>query len=112
MNDLANVLSDQGHYEEAERLNQDVLSARRRIFGPDHPVTASSMYNLGCLAALRGRRDEAISLLSQAVDHGLSPDIDLGMDTDSDLKSLHSDPRFQKIVAAAKQRAALQRANR
>jgi hypothetical protein len=105
MNDLANDLSDQGHYQEAEKLNRRVLEVRRRVFGPDHPFTASSIYNLGCLAALTGRHKEAISLLSEAVDHGLDADLDLHMDRDSDLKSLHGAPRFTALVAHAKERA-------
>ncbi len=112
MNSLANVLSDERRYEEAEKLNREALEIRRRIFGPDHPITASSVYNVGCIAALMGRRDEALSLLSQAVDHGLSPDLDLGMDKDTDLKSLHGDPRFAALLMHAKERAAaLQKSN-
>ena len=45
-------------------------------------------------------------MLSQAVDHGLSPSVDLGIDKDPDLKSLHGDPRFAALVAHAKERAA------
>jgi tetratricopeptide (TPR) repeat protein len=105
MNDLADDLSDQGHYQEAEKLNLTVREGRRRVFGPDHPLTASSTYNLACLAALTGRRNEAISLLSQAVDHGLDADLDLYTAKDSDFKSLHGDPRFTALVAHAKERA-------
>jgi serine/threonine protein kinase len=104
MNDLANVLSDEHQYEEAEKLNREALEIRRRVFGPDHRITASSVYNLGCLAALMGRRDEALTLLSQAVDHGLGPDLDLGMAKDGDLKSLHGDARFDALVRHAQER--------
>jgi non-specific serine/threonine protein kinase/serine/threonine-protein kinase len=106
MNDLANILSDQHHYEEAEKLNQEALEIRRHVFGPDHPITASSVYNLACLAALMGRRDEALTLLTQAVDHGLGPHLDLGIAKDTDLKSLHGDPRFEAVVKHANERAA------
>jgi eukaryotic-like serine/threonine-protein kinase len=106
MNDLANAMSDQGHYGESEKLNQEVLAARRRVYGPDHPITASSTYNLACLAALTGKRDQALALLSDAVEHGLGPQADLDIETDSDLKSLYGDDRFKSIVADAKQRAA------
>src|SRR5208283_1877204 len=108
MNDLANVLSDEGRYEEAERLNREALEIRRRVFGPDHAITASSVYNLACIAAVTGRREEALSLLGQAVDHGLGRELDLGMDKDTDLKSLQGDPRFAALVAHAKERAAAQ----
>jgi eukaryotic-like serine/threonine-protein kinase len=105
MNNLADDLSDEHHYDEAEKLHREALEIRRRIFGPDHPDTASSVYNLGCIAALTGRRDEALSLLGQAVDHGLSPGLDLGLDKDTDLQSLHGDPRFGALVKHARELA-------
>jgi hypothetical protein len=51
-----------------------------------------------------GRRDAALTLLSQAVDRGLEPNHDLGMAKDSDLKSLHGDPRFYALVKHARER--------
>ena len=74
------------------------------MFGPDHPISASSVYNLACLAAVTGQRDEALTLLSQAVDHGLGPDLDLGIAKDADLQSLHGDPRFDALVTHAQER--------
>jgi len=105
MNDLANVLSDEHQYAESEKLNQEALEIRRRIYGPDHPITAGSVYNLACLAALKGKPDQALSLLRQAMDHGLSPALELNMESDSDLQSLHNNPRFTALVAQAKERA-------
>jgi hypothetical protein len=40
------------------------------------------------------------------VDHGLTPDNDLRIENEPDLKSLHGDSRFDALVAYAKQRAA------
>jgi hypothetical protein len=51
-----------------------------------------------------GKRDEALSLL-RAVDHGLAPDYDLEIEKDPDFKALHGDPRFDDLVAHAKERA-------
>jgi hypothetical protein len=45
-------------------------------------------------------------MLGEAVDHGLQPSMDLGIEKDTNLKSLHGDPRFDAIVADAKERAA------
>jgi serine/threonine protein kinase len=106
INDLADTLSDEKHYDEAEALNQQAFEIRRRIYGEDHPITASSVYNLACLAALKHQPDRAFSLLTQAVDHGLSRDLDLQIAADSDLSSLHGDDRFMALVDHAKQRAA------
>ena len=77
-----------------------------RVLGPENPYSANTTYYLGCIAAHRGRGDEALSLLREAVDHGLPPADDLGIDKDPDLKSLHGDPRFAALVAHAKERAA------
>jgi eukaryotic-like serine/threonine-protein kinase len=106
MSNLAVVLSKEGHYAEAEKLQRTALDTQRRILGTEHPDTANSKFNLGRIAARRGQRDEALSLLSEAVDHGLDPSFDSALDTNADFKSLHGDPRFDALVAHAKERAA------
>src|SRR5207245_4099248 len=68
---------------------------QRRAFGPDDVETAVSTYNLACVAAHEGKRDEAFSLLREVIDHGLLPSLGLGIENDSDLQSLHGDPRFR-----------------
>jgi len=106
MNNLADVLDHEGHYDEAEKLQHETLDIQRRVLGPENPDTALSLYNLGGFAAHKGNRTEALSLLRQALDHGLAPNIAIYMETDPDLKSLHGDPRFDALVAHAKERAA------
>ncbi|HKN60543.1 MAG TPA: serine/threonine-protein kinase [Candidatus Acidoferrales bacterium] len=111
-NSLANVLVDEGRYDEAEKLDRETLDVQKRVLGPDHPDTAFSVYNLGCIAARRDHRDEAFALLREAIDHGLQPSTDLGIEGDTDLKSLRGDPRFAALVSHAKERAtAAQRPN-
>jgi len=105
MGNLAIAQAHEGHYGEAEKSAQETLDIRRRVLAPEDPDTADTTYTLGCIAALRGRRDEALSLLREAVDHGLRPADDLGIDKDSDLRSLHGDPRFEALIAHAKERA-------
>jgi hypothetical protein len=56
--------------------------------------------------ARQNRRNEALSLLREAVEHGLPTYAILGMDQDPDLKSLHGDPRFEALVAKARQATA------
>jgi len=106
MNSLAVILAIEGRYAEAEKLDRETLDIKRRLLGPEHPAVAESTYNLGCIAALQGRRDDALSMLREAVDHGLSRQDDLGMENDTDLRSLHGDPRFAALVAHAKEKAA------
>ena len=103
MGNLALVYEFEGKHAQAESLLVQTLEIRKRVFGPEHPETAATLYNLGCFAARRGDQDQAFALFSQSVDHGLPPYLDLGMEKDSDLDSLHGDPRFAALVAHAKQ---------
>jgi len=109
MASLADTLSDEGRYAEAEKLAEETLEISRRVNGLDNPHTATFTYNVACLAALQGQTERAISLLRESVDHGLQGHELMGIEDDTDLKSLHGDPRFRKIVADAKQRAAQQK---
>jgi non-specific serine/threonine protein kinase/serine/threonine-protein kinase len=106
MDGLAWSLMRQGHYGQAEKLESEIFQIRRRVLGPEAPDTAFATYQLGCLAAHRGNRDKAFSLLQEAVDHGAPPWLDLDIQEDEDLRSLHGDPRFDALVAHAKERAA------
>lgn len=105
INGLAGTLEEEGRYDESEREERALLDIEGRVLGPEHPSTATSVYNLGCLAARQGHRNEALSLLREAVDHGAPAYIDLAIDKDPDLKSLHGDPRFDALVAKARQNA-------
>jgi serine/threonine protein kinase len=103
---LAETLGREGRYAEAEKLVRETGDIQRRVLGHNHPDTALSTETLAEIFALAGKRDEALSLLRDAVDDGLSPAIDLYIEKDPDLKSLHGDPRFDALVAHAKERAA------
>ena len=106
MNNLAGVLGDQRQNAEAEKLFRELVEIQTRVLGPDHPQTAETVYNVGVAEALQGHKNEALSFLRQAVDHGLPAEGDIAIDKDPDLKSLHGDPRFEAIVADAKQHLA------
>jgi eukaryotic-like serine/threonine-protein kinase len=103
MSNLGQVYLDEGNYAQAETVFNQALEIMKRVVGPENPYTATVMYNLGCVAARRGNKEQAISILSQSVDHGLFPRVELGMENDADLASLHGDPRFAALVAHAKQ---------
>jgi eukaryotic-like serine/threonine-protein kinase len=100
------ILIRQGRYAEAESLLWDARDIGHRVLGPDHYLTTLATYNLGCIAALKGNHEQALNFLGDAVEHGLYPNIALDMEHDSDLRSLHGDPRFDALVTHAKKRAA------
>jgi serine/threonine protein kinase len=106
MTNLILVLDTEHRYAEAEKLDREALAIQRRVLGPHDPNTALATYNLACLVVQQGRKDEALSLLREAVDNGLLPSVDSGMEKDTDLNSLHGNPRFAQLVAHAKEVAA------
>jgi beta-lactamase regulating signal transducer with metallopeptidase domain/tetratricopeptide (TPR) repeat protein len=53
----------------------------------------SALYNLGCAYALHGDKDLAFDMLQRAIIEGAGDP-----KTDSDLNSLHADPRFAQLV--------------
>jgi serine/threonine protein kinase len=103
MAELAETLDDSQRYAEAEKLYRAALSIQLRVLGPEHPGTALTRYNLACNLALTGRRDEALTLLHDAVAHGLSPVYAANMEKDSDLKSLRGDSRFSSLIQYTKE---------
>ena len=103
MDDLANDYMEMGKYAQAESIFSQTLEIKQRTLGPENPDTAVTKYNMGCLEAKRGNNDRAIALISNAIDHGLRPNVDLGIASDADLTSLHHDPRFAALAAHAKQ---------
>jgi eukaryotic-like serine/threonine-protein kinase len=106
MLNLADTLTKMGQYNEAESMLKQTLEIQRRVLGPEHPYTAVTTYNLGALAAHLGHDDDALAMLRTAVDHGLPVGVAMGMDKDTDLQSLHGDPRFDDLVAYARQHVA------
>jgi len=106
LENLAWTLHKEGHLVEAERLQKEVLQVRHRILRAGHPDIALAAYALAGMEALEGRRDEALNLLHDALDHNLPPQETLEMETEPDFKPLHGDPRFDALVAHAKQVAA------
>jgi tetratricopeptide (TPR) repeat protein len=102
---LAIAIAKQRRYQEAEGIYQETLVVMRRVFGPDHPTTATSIYNIACLEAVQGHHDKALSLLNDALDHGLSGNIAMGIENDEDLESLRGNPRFATLISRAKKNA-------
>ncbi len=104
MANLAATLRGEGRYADAEKLEWETLEIQQRLLGRNHPDTADSNYNLAVTEVFEGKRDQAFDHLREAIDHGLPLDESLAIETDSDLKLLHGDPRFTALVAYAKKR--------
>jgi eukaryotic-like serine/threonine-protein kinase len=103
---LGMLLKREKRYAEAEATIRQTLEGRRHALGPGHPDTAGAAYDLACILALEGKPDESFSNLRYAVENALSAETRLGLEKETDLKSLHGDPRFAAVVASARQSAA------
>jgi hypothetical protein len=97
---LAKTIAGQGRDADAEAYMRETLAIRKRAL-PDHPDTVYFLYNLACLAALQGKRAQALSYLRDAVERGW-PNAD-HTEQDSDLSILRGDPEFQRLVTAARE---------
>jgi len=106
LGNLGSLLSMEKRYPEAEKVLRESLAGYVRVLGPGHPSTVYAASNLGHALALEGKRDEAFTSLRFAVEHGLPSEARLRMETDDDLKSLRSDPRFAALIALSRQRTA------
>jgi hypothetical protein len=88
---------------EAETFGRETLDAARQGLRSNHPMITRLQYELASVVALRGHRDDALSLLHQAVDRGVAVE---SIEADGNLASLHGDPRFDALLADARGRAA------
>jgi hypothetical protein len=55
--------------------------------------------------AVQGKRTQALSLIQDALDHGLALSVAIHIEDDEDLKLLHGDPKFEAILASIRERA-------
>jgi eukaryotic-like serine/threonine-protein kinase len=92
-------LSREGRYADSEKMFRDVIETAEKT---DRPATvAEAWYNFACAEAARGRTDEAFADLNHAIENGLISPGELS--ADPELKSLHNDPRFDALVAKARE---------
>jgi non-specific serine/threonine protein kinase/serine/threonine-protein kinase len=91
-------LNREGRYADSEKIFRDVIETAEKT---DQPATvAEAWYNFACAETARGRPEEAFADLNHAIEKGLISPGELS--ADPELKSLHSDPRFDALVAKAR----------
>ncbi len=86
---LAEVYTRKRMYQEGLKIDKKL--ARLRKLDP------MIHYNLACSFALVGEKEEALIVLKHAIKLGYQ-DLDY-MRKDSDLRSLHNDPRFKSLIS-------------
>jgi eukaryotic-like serine/threonine-protein kinase len=96
---LAAILSHERRQDEAERLFREALETVRKE--NETEASGDAWYSLASAEAVAGRHDEALEYLRSAFERG-STNLDLAA-ADPDLRSLHGDPRFDALLAKARQ---------
>ncbi|KAI1317055.1 kinesin light chain 3 [Xylariaceae sp. FL0255] len=87
INNLANVLSSQGKYEEAEKMYRQILGMMEEVLGREHPSTLTSMSNLALVLYSQGKYEEAEKMHRQAL--GLKEEV-LGREHPDTLTSMNN----------------------
>ena len=68
MINLASAYYANGRWDEALKLQEEVLRLSRKVNGPEHPATLDAMSNLAISYAGTGRGDEALKLRKEALE--------------------------------------------
>jgi len=95
---LAICLSHENEYARAEDLFRETIA--QASHSGVRSVLALAWYNFACTEAVAGHTEHALEYLQKAANLG-SVDI-LTMANDQDLKSMRDDPRFNALIAQAK----------
>jgi serine/threonine-protein kinase len=108
MRDLANNLAaayiNKGDLAGAAPILRESIAVNERVEGADSPRAAIGRFNLACVQARRGQKEDALALLDQALHHGLIADAALSMAGEDDLASLRGELKFTRLVAEANRR--------
>ena len=92
---MSQYLHENGDVEGAAGLYVD--AAPEMLAASENPaVHAIAHYNLACARAMQGRTNDALQALGVAFTE--RPEMKASAPQDSDLASLHGDPRFQDLV--------------
>jgi hypothetical protein len=98
-----------GEYDQAKTktgAEADALfaQAEEKLLAAEDLVTGSGDYNLACIAALRGQRDECRHWLQRSLAAGHLPSRQHLM-ADDDLRSVRHEPWFAELLSAARDEA-------
>ncbi len=98
MQSIAFTLANEKRFEDAQRMLGAVREIQRKKLGMDDARTAGTTYNMACIAARAGKKEEALAYLQEAMENGLGADVAAGMGEDTDLAGLRRDVRFAGLV--------------
>ncbi|GBG28969.1 Kinesin light chain [Hondaea fermentalgiana] len=68
MYNVAWLLRDQGQYDVALKLHQEVLQIRKKTLGTIHPLTSTTMHNMASVLYSQGQYDVALKLYQEVLE--------------------------------------------
>ena len=101
---LASILLQHGDLEEAQHIASRTRETQLRLLGKQHAQTASTTYTLARISASRGRTREAVDLLREAIDEGLSPSYFARIEREPCMRTLRSNSDFRNLTAGLRGR--------
>lgn len=94
---LVQMYEERDDLAAAERVQQESVAMISGLFGKGEEY-ANAVYNLGCFYAKRGRADDAIAQVREALT--VNPKLTEWSKEDADLESLHDLPEYQALYTA------------
>jgi hypothetical protein len=86
----ASALYSDGRYEEAEKLQVQVMETRKRVLGDEHPNTLITMHSLAFSLQSRARHEEVVTLMERCFQSRQRILGEQHPDTQSSLNALNS----------------------
>ena len=99
---LGLTLAYEKQFHETEKLFHEAIAIAGKK--PGQPDLADAWYDFACAAAVAAHPDDALRYLREAISRGYGRAEEIA--SDSDLKSLRSDPRFTALIEEARKRDA------
>jgi tetratricopeptide (TPR) repeat protein len=87
-----------GDRSKADSYLKRSIAILEKVHGPESP---NVLFDRACYAVLMGDHDQGLHLLERALDRGFSA---LRASVSPNLKTLHGDPRFERIMEEARER--------
>ena len=92
---LFEYLRENGEQDPANELFEDMFTDMQAAGAPPMIMT-TARYNLACARSRQGRKDDALTLLEDALT--ARPEMREAAAEDPDLEPLRDDPRFQELI--------------